>query len=197
MPATKTDVCNGALQKIGAARIGSLLEDSKEAKICAAEYDKTRRFILRLYPWGFAIGRSVLTPDPVAPAFEFEYRHQLPADFLRLVELYEYDGKYRVEQGFVLADSDTLNLKYVKDLEDLTYADSLFIESFEWYLAYNISRHLTESESVRQEAMQGFKGAIPFAKFVQSTEQSQQELEAFDLIDARLGTSRFVRDPMT
>ena len=191
-----TSICNGALQKIGAKRIMSLEEQSKEARSCLVAFDKTRLFVLRSYPWGFAIKRAVLAPDPVSPEFEYGYRLQLPADFVRLVELYDYDGRYRLEGKSVLADSDVLNLRYVSNVTDLTNADSMFVEAMEWYLAYTIAREVTESDTVRQEAMQGFKAVMPMAKFVQATEQSQPEMEAYDLIDSRRNRG-FVRDPGT
>lgn len=175
----------------------STMEDSKEAKTCLAEFDKTRRLVLRLYPWGFATKRTVLAPDPEQPPFEYAYRHQLPSDFIRVVELYDYDGEHRVEGFGLLCDADTINLRYVWDIEDLGTADPLFIEAFEWYLAYVISRYLVESETVRQEALNGFKQILSSAKFIQSTEHSQRNLEADDLILAHRRGGRFVRDPRT
>lgn len=197
MSYSSLSICNGALQKIGMKRIMSLSDDTTEGKACNAEYDKVRKFILRLYPWGFAIKRVILAPAPTAPEFEFSYRLPLPSDFMRLVDLYEYDGRYRLEGTAILADADSLNLRYVADVSDFTKADSLFVEAFEWYLGYTLARYLTESDSVRQEAMQGFKGVMPLAKFVQSTEQSQPEVEAFDLIESRFNYRGFVRDPGT
>ena len=150
-----------------------------------------------MYPWGFATKREVLAPDPDPPAFEFSYRHQLPADFVRVVELYQYDGDYRVENFGLYCDSDTVYLRYIYDVKDLGTADPLFVDALEWLIAHKISRYLTESESVREEAWAGFRSVLPLAKFIQSTEHSQRYLEADDLIDARLQGRGFVRDPMT
>lgn len=189
-------ICNGALQKIGVPRIMSLSEQTKEAKICNSEYDKARRAVLRLYTWGFASKRVVLAPDPVPPAFEYEYAFQLPSDYLRVIELYEYHGEYLVENGQILANADVINLKYVYDIEDITTADSLFCDALEWFLGYNISRYLVETDTVRAEALQGFRNALPMAKFVQSTEHSQRTIDSHDLVESRFGTG-FVRDPRT
>ena len=197
MSYSQLSICNGALQKIGSARVMNLAEESKEAKACLTEYDNVRKFVLRMYPWGFATKRAILAPDPVAPGFEFEYRFQLPADYLRVVELYDYTGKHRVEGNYLLVDQDVIYLRYIADIEDVSKADPLFVTAFEWYLGYSIARYLTESETVREEAMAGFRGILPIAKFIQSTENSQQELESYDLIDSRYGSGRFVRDPMT
>jgi hypothetical protein len=191
------EICNGALQKIGAGRIMSLSTESKEARVCNSEYDKCRRTLLRLYPWGFASDRVILAPDAATPAFEFGYKHPLPSDYLRVVELWNYDGKHKVEGRFILADADTLYLKYIKDVSDLTGAESLFCDCLEWWLGYTIARYLTESETVREECFRGFKAVMPMAKFVQSTENSQPTFESTELIDSRFGSGRFVRDPLT
>lgn len=174
----------------------SLEEQTKQAKICASEYDKTRKTLLRLYPWGFAKKRVVLTPEITTPVFGFEYQFQLPSDYLRVVELFEYDGEYQVEDGRLLANTDILNLRYIYNVEDLSRVDSLFIDAFQWFLGYRIARYLSDSETVRQEAWVGFRNVMPMAKFVQSTENSQRQMESYDLIEARFG-SGFVRDPKT
>ena len=174
----------------------SLDEETREARACNSEYDKCRKTILRLYPWGFACSRAVLAPSEV-PAFEYAYSLPLPSDCLRIVELFEYHGSHKVEGGNLLADSDVINLKYVRNQADLSKADSLFITCFEWWLAYTLARYLTESGEARQEAFAGFKAVMPMAKFVQSTENSQPIFESNDLIDSRHGSGRFVRDPGT
>lgn len=188
-------VCNGALRKIGQPPITALSDSNKAGRACNAEYDKIRKLVLRLYPWGFASDRVVLAPDPAAPAFGFTYQHELPSDYLRVIELVDYDGDYRVEGRKLLCDSDVVYLRYVKDVA-VDNADDLYIEALEWYLAYTLSRYFTESETVRQEALNGFKQILPYAKFIQSTENSQRELEALDLHTSRWSRG-FVRDPGT
>lgn len=196
MPSDLT-ICNGALLKIGVPRIMALSEQSKEARACNSEFHKARQFVLRWYPWGFASRRATLTPISTTPSFEYEYELPLPAKCLRIVELWDYDGRYKVEGKSLLADSDTINLKYIEDVTDITDADSIFVEALEWYLGYMLARYLTESETARAEAFQGFKSVMPMAKFVQSTENSQPTFESWDFIEARTGMGRFVRDPGT
>lgn len=196
MAFSKLTICNGALQKIGVPRIMSVDEDSKEAKICNSEYDKVRKTLLRMYPWGFASARAQLAPVPDAPVFEYEYAFELPADCLRIVELFEYDGEYKVEGTQLLMNSNDLKLKYIRDVTDITRCDSLFADAFEWYLGFTISRYLTESDTVRQEAWAGFRNVMPMAKFIQSTENNQRQVDSYEFVDSRFGYG-FPRDPMT
>lgn len=51
-------VCNRALSKIGDELIIMSLDDeTKPARYCKALYDDTRDFVLRSYPWRFALKR--------------------------------------------------------------------------------------------------------------------------------------------
>jgi hypothetical protein len=188
-------ICNSALQRIGVPRIMAMDENSKEARVCNSEFEGCKKFVLRNYPWGFATQRVNLSPLVETPAFEFSYAFQLPTDYLRVVELFEYYDKYRCEGGKILANTNTLNLRYVANVNLAPHEEPLFEDLLAWHLAYTIARYLTESETVRQEALQGYQKALPMAKFVQSTEHSQQQMETDPLID--YGHSRFVRNPMT
>lgn len=57
---TSIDICNRALQIIGAARITSFTDGSKEAAETFAVYDKLRQAELRRNAWRFAIKRVAL-----------------------------------------------------------------------------------------------------------------------------------------
>lgn len=194
---TDVEICNGALQKIGAKTISALSELSDEGKICNQEFGKTHKLVLRLLAPQHAIQRVLLTSPAVTPAFEFTYGHNLPSNFCRLLELYNYDGAHKIEGGVLLCDSDEVSLKYIADDVAVTAGDELFVETLEWRLAFNISKTLSESDSIRKIAWDGYQQAISMAKFIQSTENSQLQMEANDLIDARIGYGGFVRDPGT
>lgn len=54
------DICNRALQMLGARRIVSLSDNQREAKACAFCYDKLRRAELRRNTWVFSTRRTAL-----------------------------------------------------------------------------------------------------------------------------------------
>jgi hypothetical protein len=60
MTIAAVDICNRALQKIGAARIASLTEDSRNAAECAACYDILREAELRRNVWRCSVRRSAM-----------------------------------------------------------------------------------------------------------------------------------------
>lgn len=86
---TPVDVCNRALQHIGAPRISATLgftENSRQASECAFAYDKVRRAELQANVWEFAIKRVVLRPieSPIfgGPNFSPMFQHPMPTMFL-------------------------------------------------------------------------------------------------------------------
>src|SRR5262245_52285113 len=83
--ASVVNICNLALQKLGAGRIASLDENSREARSCANNYETTRDAELRRHFWNFARKRARLAADVTAPEFGFDSQFPLPADFLRLI----------------------------------------------------------------------------------------------------------------
>ena len=78
--ASVVDICNSALNQIGASNIISLTEDSKSARILNQRYDFVRDAVFRAHPWNPLITRVVLAPDATAPAFEFTNQFTLPTD---------------------------------------------------------------------------------------------------------------------
>lgn len=56
------DICNRALQHVGARRIVTLQDNSKNASECAAVYDRVRKAELRRNCWGFSTRKTALRP---------------------------------------------------------------------------------------------------------------------------------------
>ena len=49
--ASVVDICNGALNQLGATTILSLTEDSKNARLCNSRYTQVRDSVFRSHPW--------------------------------------------------------------------------------------------------------------------------------------------------
>ena len=49
--ASVVDICNGALNQLGATTILSLTEDSKNARLCNARFSEVRDAVFRSHPW--------------------------------------------------------------------------------------------------------------------------------------------------
>ena len=65
--ASVVDICNGALNQLGASTILTLTEDSKNARLCNARYTQVRDSVFRSHPWNCLQKRIQLAVDTVNP----------------------------------------------------------------------------------------------------------------------------------
>lgn len=176
MAQSSTDICNSALQRVGAATITSIADNSREARACAVAYDSNRRDELRKYPWKFAIKRAVLAPSATAPAFDYKYAFPLPADCLRVLFPKDYSCDWVVEGGSVLTNSgDTLYVRYIADIEDVSKFDSNFYSVLAIALAMDVVEVLTNSNQKKQLLAQDYDNAIKAARRTDSFEGPVKE----------------------
>ena len=95
--ASKVDICNSALRKLGVERINSLTEDNSRAKVCNDRYDILRDEMLRSHPWKFAIKRTTAAAILAVPLFDWEKQYQLPSDCLRVLRVNDDYTKWSLE----------------------------------------------------------------------------------------------------
>lgn len=123
-------------------------------------------------------------------AFDYSYLYSAPSGMLRLLEVMD-ETDWRVEGQQILAQSDTLRIRYIYDVTDYTTMDALFYQCLAGFLAYNLCDHLTASDGKKNELHvylyggQGKRGILPQAQFVDAGEDSQQTMEASDWILSR------------
>lgn len=154
---SKVIMCNLGLSHLG--NYGSLENidtPRKPAEIVFAKWwDTARRMALKEIIPHFALDRRVLAPDAIAPAFGYSTRFAYPSDCVRVLgfgEIQAKENNYSVEGGFILTDcfdededeNVTLNLRFVKDVDDVTLFTPEFIDAFAWFLAYNTNMEITQ-----------------------------------------------------
>lgn len=186
MAQTKVDVCNSALQKIGATRILSLADNSREARECNIAYDSNRRDELRKHAWVFAKKRAVLAPDSAAPAFDYAYQFTLPSDCLRVLLPQDSTLDWAVEGRKILTNANSkftllttgtpqLNLTYLADVEDCAQWDPSFYNVMAISLAIDICEPLTNSNQKKQVLLADYKDAIDDSARMNAFEQLPKE----------------------
>lgn len=199
--ATRLQIVNGALVKLGARIITSISGQEKEAKVTAARFDACRQAVLRLYSWAFATTQVVLTSPAPTPAFGFTVAFGLPGDCLRVVRINEGDEEFSVVGDTVQCDSTEIRLTYVYDYgsgENDTFSDPLFCECLSLYLAWDCAYSLTQSSELRDAMWALFdRRLLPLTRHVASTEHSGRIVGASDFDNARRSYRQFVRDPGT
>lgn len=185
--ASVVGICNRGLQKLGADRITSLTQDSRNARSCNALYEIVRDAELRAHPWSFAVKRVVLAPDSTTPAFDYDYSFTLPSDCLRVLPPNDSDLDWRIEGGAILTNyGDSLNLRYIARITDPNLFDPLFMESLASRIAVELCEELTQSNQKGQGVRDDYKQAIREARRNNAIEKMSDEPPEDPWVTARL-----------
>jgi hypothetical protein len=184
--ASIVDICNGALNQLGATTILSLTEDSKNARLCNSRYTQVRDALFRSHPWNCLQKRIELAADSVAPAWGFSYQYTLPADCLRLLVILDYDSNYKVEGRKILSNTSSMKILYVARVTDPNEYDELLRETLSAALGADIAYGVTSSSPVTQNMYTLFQNKLRDARFVDSTEGQNvsPDLGMSDVLDA-------------
>lgn len=188
--ASEVEICNIALQKLGADRINLLTEDSVNARECNLAYAVIRDRELRKHSWTFAkktVALAASTTKPLGYARQFP----LPSDWLRTVKILADPEDKHEMQDFalegrnILSDETVVYLKYIRRVEDPNEFDTLFIDVLASALAYQLCEKLTQSNTKKDEAKEAYKDAISEAKRINAIERPPDELPPDDWITVR------------
>jgi len=168
--ASVVDICNGALNQLGASTILTLTEDSKNARLCNARYTQVRDSLFRSHPWNCLIKRVELAKDIATPSWGFSYQFTLPADCLRVITILNYDYDYKIEGRKVLANHATVKIQYVSRVTDANEYDELLRETISASLAADIAFAVTSSNPTASNMYKLFQDKLREARFVDATE---------------------------
>tara|TARA_R110002020_G_scaffold132738_1_gene296310 strand:+ start:3685 stop:4266 length:582 start_codon:yes stop_codon:yes gene_type:complete len=184
--ASVVDICNGALNQLGASTILSLTEDSKNARLCNARFTQVRDSIFRSHPWNCLQKRVQLAADTATPAWGFTKQYTLPADCLRLLTILDYDSDYKVEGRKILTDNSSLKILYIGRIEDPNEYDELLRETLSAALAADIAYAITSSNPLTANMYNLLRDKLREARFVDSTEgqNTQPDKGMADVMDA-------------
>lgn len=165
------DIANRALDKLGHGAITSFTDGSKAANLLDRTWSIVRNQVLRDHPWNFAVKRAILAPLSDSPSWGFTYQHQLPSDYLRLIEIRDLRaGEYQLEDGKILADSDSLYIRYIYEVTDPNLYDALFIDSLATKVAFELSEALTQSNAKKNLLGEEYTLSIQRAKSIDAVE---------------------------
>jgi len=168
--ASVVDICNGALNQLGATTILTLTEDSKNARLCNARYTQIRDSVFRSHPWNCLQKRLQLAADSDAPAWGFTKQYTIPADCLRVLTILDYDADYKIEGRKILTDNSTMKILYISRIEDPNEYDELLRETLSAALAADIAYAVTSSNPTATNMYNLFQSKLKEARFVDSTE---------------------------
>lgn len=181
MATSKTEICNLAISWVGGIRITSLDDDdSKEANVCRAHYESSRKSVLEEREWTFSVKRAILNPLSSAPAWGFSHQFQLPSDCLRTLDVFdvnECDITYTREDRLILADVESIKLRYQIDLTNTNKFSGLFIEALSMLLASKIAIPLTKNRQLMTDMVAMYEGFLQKAISTDSLQGSRERLK--------------------
>jgi len=189
------EICNSALNILGANNITALTEDSKNARLCNQRYEPLRDAVFREHTWNCLVKRVQLAQDTASPTHEYTYQYQLPSDCIRVLSLGGYhdgsssnvDGgqKFKVEGRKILTDEDTVYLIYSARVADPTQYDSLLIESIVARLAAELCYAITSSTSLAVALKQDYNEKLRLARHADATEGTPDYIDSSTFINSR------------
>ena len=164
--ASKIQICNRALSKLGADRITSLDDDNKSARAMKSAFDFVRDAELRAHVWNFSVARAELAALATTPVWGFQYEYALPEDFIKLLEIRDLYSNantldyrttpaplWQMEGGLLKTDAESpLYIRYVYRVTDTALYDALFAEALACRLAAETAEEITESSGKARRA---------------------------------------------
>ena len=139
----------------------------------------------------------------ICPQFAYTFQHTPPDDFLRIISInaeggqLEDDGSdFLFEEGKILCEDETINLKYIARITDATLYPSDFVTAFSYLLASYIASDTAGMTGQATQMRQFFENFVANkVKARDSAEGKGRRIVPFDdsqLVSARYGGSFYI-----
>ena len=191
--ASVVDICNSALNLLGASTISALTDDSKNARLCNQRYEPVRNRVFRAHAWNCLHKRVQLAQNSTAPVVEYSYAYALPSDCLRVLKVHNGTTDsiassldYKLEGRNIVTDEGTIYLIYIALITDPNEYDSYLQESISHQLAADIAYAVTNNATLANNYMTRADERLREARFIDATENSLGTIESNEFTDARL-----------
>jgi len=191
--ASVVDMCNSALNLLGASTISALTDDSKNARLCNQRYEPVRNRVFRSHAWNCLHKRVQLAQNSTAPVIEYTYAYALPSDCLRVLKVHNGTTDsiasaidYKLEGKNIVTDEGTIYLIYIALDTDPNNYDTYLQESISHQLAADLAYAVTNNATLAEKYMTRADERLREARFIDATENSLGTIESSEFTDARL-----------
>ena len=191
--ASVVNMCNSALNLLGASTISALTDDTKNARLCNQRYEPVRNRVFRSHAWNCLHKRVQLAQNSAAPVVEYDHAYALPSDCLRVLKVHNgtTDGiqsaiDYKLEGRNIVTDEGTVYLIYVALDTDPNNYDSYLQESISHQLAADLCYAITNNATLANNYMARADERLREARFIDASENSLGTIESNEFTDARL-----------
>ena len=191
--ASTVDICNSALNLLGASTISALTDDSKNARLCNQRYEPVRNRVFRGHAWNCLHKRVQLAQNSTAPVVEYSNAYALPSDCLRVLKIHNGTTDsiasaldYKLEGRNIVTDEGTIYLIYIALVTDPNEYDVYLQESISHQLAADIAYAVTNNATLANNYMTRADERLREARFIDATENALGTIESSEFTDARL-----------
>ena len=191
--ASVVNICNSALNLIGASTISALTEDTKNARLCNQRYEPVRNRVFRSHNWNCLIKRVQLAANSTDPVIEFDKSYALPSDCLRVLKIHNgttdsiaSNLDYKIEGKNIVTDETTVYIVYIALDTDPNNYDVYLREAISHQLAADLAYAITNNATLSNNYMARADERLREARFIDATENSLDTVEANEFTDARL-----------
>ena len=168
--ASVVQICNSALNQLGAASITALTDNSKNARLCNERYAVVRDAVFRNHPWNCLIKRQQLAQTTNTPAYGFSYEFALPSDCLRVLGLDAYNSDYKVEGRKILCNESSIKITFIAQETDPNAMDVLLRETISAGLAADIAYAITANLQVSKLMQEKYQFKLSEARHADASE---------------------------
>ena len=191
--ASVVNMCNSALNLLGASTIAALTDDTKNARLCNQRYEPVRNRVFRSHAWNCLHKRVQLAQNSTAPIVEYDHAYALPSDCLRVLKIHNGSTDsiasaldYKLEGRNIVTDIDTVFLIYIALDTDPNNYDTYLRESISHQLAADLAYAITNNATLANQYMTRADERLREARFIDATENSLGTIEASEFTNARL-----------
>ena len=191
--ASVVNMCNSALNLLGASTISALTDDTKNARLCNQRYEPIRNRVFRSHAWNCLHKRVQLAQNSIAPVVEYDHAYALPSDCLRVLKIHNGTTDsiadaldYKLEGRNIVTDIDTVYLIYIALDTDPNNYDTYLRESISHQLAADLCYAITNNATLANQYMTRADERLREARFIDATENSLGTIESSEFTNAKL-----------
>lgn len=186
--ASKTDICNTALARLGQEPITSFTDNTDSAKRCDVLFDEVSDLVMASGEWTTLRARQELARIPTNPVHGYDFQYQLPTDLLKLIEIDVNTMKserYQREGDKILTDAGSVRITYIKRETNVQLWGPHLITAVSLKLAAELALSFTGSASIVQGLEQKYARWMRKALSQDSQQSSGQIISSDDLLIVR------------
>jgi len=166
--ASQVEIVNLALNALGESDfILAINENTKSARIANLVWESAKKKVLEDHPWKFACKRVSLSPLTGVPVYEYTSQFQLPADFIKVVEVFDADmpiDDFEINENKILCNVSSIFIKYVANITNTEIFSPSFTDCFSIFIAHKMAYAITGSRSKESDLAQMYIKELNIAK---------------------------------